>query len=303
MFVTNAASAYVHDLNLFAILRFFAGLGAGALITVSFTAVGLTRNVDRNFGLLIMWVLIYGALGLVVMPKAFEIVGMVGVLWFFALFPVVGFWAVRHMPRSGATVTEIRDDAVELSVPLKGAALLAMFFYFLAQGVVWAYLFLIGVNAGLTEQQVANGLMISQFAGVLGAFGAAWLAHRTHHALALIIGIVGGAIVLYPLVGDFGAMLYAVTVSIYNLAWNFVQPVLLSAMARFDRRGLVVVYAVAAQMWGLAFGPGLAASVIGEGHLSPVIWLGLFLFFLSLALILPPVWAQARRISQSVGVT
>ena len=36
-------------------------------------------------------------------------------------------------------------------------------------------------------------------------------------------------------------------------------------MASFDRRGRVVVYAVAMQMLGLAFGPSLAASVIGEG--------------------------------------
>jgi predicted MFS family arabinose efflux permease len=297
MFATNAASAYVHDLNTFAIVRFFAGLASGTLITISFTAIGLTRKVDRNFGLLIMWVLLYGAFGLLVMPAAFEAVGMSGVLWFFALFPLLGIPAVRHLPRSGTTVTEIRDDAVELSVPLKSSALLSIFTYFLAQGVVWAYLFLIGVNAGLTEQQVANGLMISQFAGVGGAFLAAWLAHRTRHALGLTIGIIGGAIVLYPLVGHFGALVYAVTVSIYNFAWNFVQPVMLGAMARFDRKGLIVTYAVAAQMCGLAFGPGLAASVIGEGKLSPVIWLGLVLFVLSLALILPPVWAQARRSS------
>lgn len=302
MFAANVASAYVHDLNAFAVLRFFAGLGAGTLITISFTAVGLTRKVDRNFGLLIMWVLLYGAFGLLVMPAAFEAVGMAGVLWFFALFPLLAMAVVRYIPRSGSTVTEIREDAVELSVPLKSAALLSMFVYFLGQGVVWAYLFLIGVNAGLTEQQVANGLMLSQFAGVAGAFGAAWLAHRTHHALALIVGIVGGAVVLYPLVGHFGSLMYALVVSVYNLAWNFTQPVLLGAMARFDRRGLVVVYAVAAQMCGLAFGPGLAAMVIGEGNLSPVIWLGLVLFFFSLALILPPVWAQARR-AQGVVVT
>ena len=64
MFVTNAASAYVHDLNTFAVVRFFAGLASGTLITLSFTAIGLTRKVDRNFGLLIMWVLLYGAFGL-----------------------------------------------------------------------------------------------------------------------------------------------------------------------------------------------------------------------------------------------
>src|SRR5262245_58047047 len=140
MFASNVASAYVHDLNTFAAVRFFAGLAAGSLITISFTAIGLTRKVDRNFGLLILWVLAYGASGLLLMPAAFQAVGMSGVLWFFGLFPLIGIPAVRYLPRSGATVTEIRDDAVELSVPLKSSALLSIFTYFLAQGVVWAYL-------------------------------------------------------------------------------------------------------------------------------------------------------------------
>ncbi len=79
--------------------------------------------------------------------------------------------------------------------------------------------------------------MISQFAGVGGAFLAAWLAHRTRHGIGLTIGIIGGAIVLYPLAGAFGALAYAIIVSIYISAWNFVQPVMLAAMARFDRKG------------------------------------------------------------------
>ena len=302
MFVANVACAYVADLQTFAALRLFAGLGAGGVISLSFAAIGLTRNPDRNFGWLIMWVLIYGALGLLAMPSAFNLIGMRGVLWFFALFPLIGLAVVRYMPRSGETVIHVGADAVELSAALKSSALLSMFVYFLAQGVVWAYLFLIGVNGGLSEQQVANGLTISQFAGVAGAFAAVLLAQRTHYAIALTIGIVGGAIVLYPLIGHFGAVLYALTVSVYNFAWNYVQPVILGAMAKFDRRGYVVVYAVAAQTCGLAAGPGLAALVIGDRSLTSVISLGIGLFFLSLALILPPVLAQAQR-SQGVAVT
>jgi predicted MFS family arabinose efflux permease len=302
MFVANVACAYVADLQTFAALRLFAGLGAGGVISLSFAAIGLTRNPDRNFGWLIMWVLIYGALGLLAMPSAFNLIGMRGVLWFFALFPLIGLAVVRYMPRSGETVIRVGADAVELSAALKSSALLSMFVYFLAQGVVWAYLFLIGVNGGLSEQQVANGLTISQFAGVAGAFAAVLLAQRTHYAIALTIGIVGGAIVLYPLIGHFGAVLYALTVSVYNFAWNYVQPVILGAMAKFDRRGYVVVYAVAAQTCGLAAGPGLAALVIGDRSLTSVISLGIGLFFLSLALILPPVLAQAQR-SQGVAVT
>ncbi len=53
---------------------------------------------------------------------------------------------------------QVERDAVDLRGRREGLALAAMFAYFLAQGVVWAYLFLIGIAGGLTEQQVANGL-------------------------------------------------------------------------------------------------------------------------------------------------
>ncbi len=65
-------------------------------------------------------------------------------------------------------------------------------------------------------------------------------------------------------------------------------------MASFDSSGRMVVNAVAAQMVGLAIGPALATSVIGENDCSMVIWLGIGLFALSLVLILPPLLRQRR---------
>ena len=78
-----------------------------------------------------------------------------------------------------------------------------------------------------------------------------------------------------------------------------VHPYLLASMASFDRRGRVVVYAVAMQMTGLAAGPALAAAVISEGDFTNVNWLGAALFLLSLVLILPPVMAQAKMSQKS----
>src|SRR5688572_29271512 len=89
MVVTNVLSTLVSDFTGFATLRFVAGLGAGGLISLSFAAIGLTSQPDRNFGYLIMWVLTYGALGLLLMPTAYALSGLDGALWFFALFPLV----------------------------------------------------------------------------------------------------------------------------------------------------------------------------------------------------------------------
>ncbi|PSJ23872.1 hypothetical protein B7P34_36435, partial [Streptosporangium nondiastaticum] len=125
----------VHDQTLFVVLRFFAGLGCGSLISLSFTTVGLTSNPDRNFGYLIMWVLLYGAVVLFAMPAAFSLSGMRGPLLFFALFPLVALPFVKAFPVSGETVAAVEADAVNLSGVLKGSALAAMFAYFIAQGV------------------------------------------------------------------------------------------------------------------------------------------------------------------------
>ena len=65
-------------------------------------------------------------------------------------------------------------------------------------------------------------------------------------------------------------------------------------MASFDRKGKVVVYAVAMQMVGLAVGPGLAALVISGDGYGSVLTLGAVLFFLSLLCILPPVLTHER---------
>jgi MFS family permease len=219
---------------------------------------------------------------------------MDGVLWFFAVFPLIGLPFVKHLPVSGENTTEVAGDAVALGLSLRVMALSAMLAYFLAQGVVWAYLFRIGLAGGLAEQQVANGLTVSQFAGIAGAFLAATLGSRYGRSLPLTIGILGGALCLYFLVGRFGFLVFALAVGAYNFAWNASHPFLLAAMASFDLRGRVVVYAVAMQMIGLAVGPALAATVIEDGTYANVNTLGAALFLVSLLLILPPVMSHAR---------
>src|SRR3954452_15961902 len=113
--LSNLACILVHDKTLFVALRFVAGLGCGSLISLSFTTVGLTSNPDRNFGYLIMWVLLYGAIVLFAMPAAFAVSGMNGPLLFFALFPLSALPMIKPFPHSGETVTAVEADAVNLS--------------------------------------------------------------------------------------------------------------------------------------------------------------------------------------------
>lgn len=301
--IGNLASMLAATPVAFGAWRFLAGLGAGGVISLSFAAVGLTKNPDRNFGWLIMWVLIYGAIVLLAMPTAYRLVGLDGVIVFFALFAASGLLFVRWLPHSGAEHAQVEADAVELPPAFKGMALGAMFAYFLGQGVVWAYLFLIGIDGGATEQEVANGLTASQLFGVAGAFTAAMVGGRFGRAGPLTAAILLTLLPLTLLFGKTGAIVYGAAVCIYNFGWNVTHPYLLAAMASFDRAGRVVVWAVALQMLGLANGPWIAARIIGPGGYTTVIVAGMTLFALSLALILPPVLQHGRARRSASGAS
>ncbi|HEY6921908.1 MAG TPA: MFS transporter [Steroidobacteraceae bacterium] len=291
----NAACIAVHSKEAFMALRFVAGAGAGSLISLSFTTVGLTENPDRNFGYLIMWVLLYGAVVLYAMPEAYALSGMTGALLFFALFPLTALPFVSAFPETGEGGASVEADAVNLPPSLKSLALLAMLAYFIAQGVAWAYLFLIGTAGGLSEQQVATGLTLSQVAGVAGALLPALIGGRFGRWRPLTVGIVGGALCLLFLIGRFQYLPFAFWVCLYNFFWNMTHPYLLGSMASFDRRGRVVVLAVAAQMLGLAIGPALGATVISPGQYASVNYIAIAMFAISWLCILPPVLIQQQR--------
>jgi len=234
---------------------------------------------------------------LYLMPAAYAATGMNGVLLFFALFPLAALPLVRAFPENGETAAAVEADAVDMPAPLKVTALAAMFAYFIAQGVAWAYLFLIGTGGGLSDQRVATALTLPQVAGVAGALLPALIGHRFGRWRPLTVGIVGGAVALAFLIGRFESLTFTLLVCTYNFFWNMTHPFLLGSMASFDRRGRVVVYAVALQMLGLAIGPALAASVIAPSHYERVNWLAIAFFAVSWVCILPPVLVQQSRAS------
>ncbi|KXU87472.1 hypothetical protein CI15_15100 [Paraburkholderia monticola] len=295
----NAASAFTPAHDVFLVLRFLVGIGAGGLISLSFAAVGLTANPDRNFGYLIMWVMIYGALGLWLVPSAFALGGIRLLLFFFAAFPLLVLPFVRFLPRGGESAPHSDANAIELPTPAKASALLAMLLYFVAQGIVWAYLFLIGTNDGLDEQQVANALTLSQFMGVLGAWAFGACGARIGRSRALTASVLGGSLCLLLLTAHTTFAIFALVVCIYNFFWNVAQPALLSAMAVFDRRGRMVLAATAMQMIGLAAGPAFAAFVMTSGTYSTVIGSGVALFVASWFLIYFPVRRHASMLREA----
>jgi predicted MFS family arabinose efflux permease len=286
---TRAAS-----FNEFVAVRFAIGLASGILISIGYAVIGGTTNPDRNFGLLIVWVLTYGALGVFALPSALSAVGLHGVLVALALFAAGGFCVVRYLPDAPATVQSA--GVTKYSAPLLSAAMLlgAVLCFFLAQGTVWTYLFLIGIAGGGGEQAVANDLTVAQFLGIAGAFTAATWGSRLRPSTSLIGGIGAGVLPMFFFLGAKGAVIYGIAVSIFNYAANYITPLLMAVVARGDRSGRLIVYAVALQMLGLAIGPALGAAAISPGDYRQAVIISMGLCIACLLLILPPVIWQSR---------
>jgi predicted MFS family arabinose efflux permease len=294
--IGNVASALVETPALIAATRFFAGVGHGGLISLSFGAIGLTRQPDRNFALYLTWVLTYGAVGLLLLPTAFATIGLSGLFWVFAGVCLASLLAVRYMPHSVGSRAEPEPTALDMPLPMKVIALAGVLAYNIGIGIAWAYLFLIGTAGGLGEQAVANALTVSQVAGIGGAAVAVFLAHRVGRLLPMTFGILAGAGCLVLLLGAVDIATYSVAVIGFNCLWNMVLPYILAAAASFDRKGLMTLYAVAMQMIGLGVAPGLAALTLDEsGGYGPIILGSVYWLLGSFVLIIFVTYRHRQR--------
>lgn len=299
MILGNFASLLFTDVVNFSVARVIVGIGAGSLISLGFTIIGLTSKPDRNFGFMIMWVLIYGALLLAALPTIFHMVGLKGLIIFFALFSAIAFPLVKFLPRSAEERTELNEDSINARLLYRVLAVASVFIFFSGIGVIWTYLFLIGTYGGGTEQQVANALMVSQFLGAIGAFVAAKLGNRYGRINPVVAGLAGCLFPMAFLYGKMGMVVYVLAVGTFNFAYNMTHPYLYAVLSSIDRSGNIFRYAVAAQMLGLAVGPAIAASVVEPENFAGVLWCSMGFFLLTLFLILPPLFNHSLQMKQA----
>jgi len=293
--VGNFLSVGVADANSLMAVRFFTGLGSGGLIAMTFIMMGLTERAERNMGYIVTAVLTYGALGLLVMPSAFHWAGLEGVQIFFGVFSAIGLLFVVHLPVSHQHDESTKDTSSEYPKSTKFVALSGVLAYNLAIGLVWVYIFLVGIEAGISEQSVANALTVSQFLGIAGAITAVIFEVRFGRILPMMLGIFGGAAGIAFILGTPTLLLYTAGVCLFNFLWNLTMPYLMATLAGYDSKGKVVAMGVALQMLGYALGPAVAASLLGAGGYDLINSIAIGLFVFSALLFTPGLRAQARN--------
>jgi predicted MFS family arabinose efflux permease len=298
--IGNLASAFLTKSTLFPSLRFVAGLGHGAIISLSFTFIGLTARPDRNIAIFIVSLQTYGAAGLFLLPTILSGFGFAPVFLSFALLAAVGFYLIDEVPKSSQSRSIVSPTAIQLRVPSILIALAGVLAYNIAQGVAWTNLALIGTAAHQPDQTVANDLSISQFAAIAGALSSAVLAGFARRGIMLVIGIAGGAASIALLLGFPNGVVFLIAVCGFNFLCSFALPFILSAVGDLDLHGRVMGPAVAMQMIGLGVGPILSARLLSSGSFVQVELSCIVFFCISLALLAIPV-AQHELALRTAG--
>lgn len=275
--------------GIFSIMRFIAGFGQGIIISISFTFVGVTKNVDRNLGYYLVCLLTYGALMFWQLPNLSGAIGLEGIFWAWAIATAVGFVTVPYLPRHVDDREEISPMARQLPFALLVVAMLAVLAYNMAIGIAWAILFLIGLGAGLTEQVVADSLFWSQVTAIFGALTAILFSHQIKRSLPLIGGIALSGFAIALLLGTPSYTKFLVAVCGFNFLWNFSLPFLLGTVGDFDLKGRMMPIAIALQMAGLGIAPIIAAQLIGDGSYWSAEIMTIAMFGLSIALLAIPM--------------
>lgn len=290
----NFLSLLMDDSNSLMIMRFVTGLGSGGLMVFSFIMMGLTSRADRNLGYMLVAVLGYGALGLLIMPTAFNLVGVEGVLLFLGLFCLSGLIFVGNLPCSHQANEAETDTENKYTILTRLITLVGVLFYYTAIGLVWVYMFVLGVESGIAEQTVANGLTVSQFAGLLGASIAILFEKRYGRALPLAIGIIGGGFGIGLLLDVPSAINFVIGVCIFNALWNLTVPYLMALLSDFDNKGRMVTFGVTLQFIGYAIGPALASILLEAGGFDLINKCAIYLFIISVILLVPALRAQKQ---------
>ena len=297
--IGNLASALIMDVSHLGVIRFLTGIGSGGIIGLSFAVIGLTDKPEKNLALYLTLLLIYGAIGLWLMPTILETIGLKGIFLIWTVLTALALFVLRYLPKSSENRETPSPTAIQFNLGFLAFALLGILAYNTAIGLAWANLFLIGLEVKPDEQAIANSLLLSQFIAIPGALMAVFMSDRFGRWIPYTMGIIGGMLSIFALWMSNSFAVFVIAVCAFNFLWNMVLPYILASVNDMDEKSRMVTPAISMQMMGLFIGPFLGAIILGQGanfQNVKLIIVGLFIVsFIILAICLQQHGVRLKR--------
>lgn len=261
MVVANAFSGHISDYNTLLIIRFISGLGGGILTAVTFAVIGQMRDPDSAYG---WWLVFQAGFGLVGFQYFWDISVNGGFLVLTSLL-LLGGLLFSFIPEQALSKNQNTSKADPAVFKKAVSGVIAILLIYIGLMAIYTYLERIGNQAGLSHDDIGISFSAMSVAGLLGGGVAAKLGSRYGRYIPVTLGTVGCIVSFYLFtIEQVEFMTYAAACCLFFGLWSFLLPYLMGACAAVDASGRTLAMANAAIGAGLAFGPFIAANLVGE---------------------------------------
>lgn len=289
MVVGNVASALATTVGMLSLTRFVTALAGGSVMIISMTIIGSMKNQGRVFGFWVTGQLLFGAVGLALLPHILPLWGLKAFYAAMAAMLLAMMTLIRHLPRS--RVVHNNSPAAKLGWRIKILAtfgLVSVLLFYIALSGVWAYMERMATNSGLEPKSIGYSLSVASLVGIVGAVSSSVLGERWGRFIPIVVGYVLLLFSISLLATITGLNEYLIAACLFKYGWTFVLPFLLASIAKIEMSGRLIALTNVMIGGGLALGPAIAARVLSSGtNYDHIINLGIVAGLISMFLILP----------------
>jgi predicted MFS family arabinose efflux permease len=276
-------------------LRFVPGFAAGLALSLATAAASRSPTAERSYGVIFACVLVYPVVILRLLPVAIDTWGAAG---FFAVVACVQLLVLLVMwwlpPPAFASRTQAPVTTPGSLGSAKFAILAATAFLYAGHTAIWTYEERMGVALGVDSATVIQFLGTASAFGILGAVIAVIQGKRLGQIWPQVISLVLSVAATVTIVFSRTYSGYQVSAILIVLAWFYGAPYVNALAARLDPSGALAAGSGGMFALGLATGPLLAATIVGQGSYSRIGIVAACMYACCLLLLLP-VASRANR--------
>ena len=256
-------------------LRFGHGFLGGSLVGLGFSVIARTQRPSVAFSLLLVCQYGGGALGLWLLPPLVPSYGPYVPFYALIIFCVVTLCMIPFLAAYPLPAKKSASSATTAITKIKifplGLTLLALFLFQAANMALFAFIFGLGENYGLTIDFMSPTIGIANVVAIGGAVLAAYTGIKYKLLKPLTLALISSALGTCIFLFSDSQVIYLIANCITGIAWAFCIPYLLTMSAKFDEAGQMAALGGFASKMGLACGPIVAGYVLATDGSYPLL--------------------------------
>lgn len=269
----DIATPFVSGGGLFA-ARIGAGLAEGVLIWIAIGLIVRAARPERWSGIyLALQTLAQLALATAMGVTIIPLFGSAGGFALLALVTALGLAALPSFPPAYSALDH--GIAAGTALPARGIVALGGVTLYLAFIVsVWVYVEPLGLQRGIDAATVHLIAPLSLAMQVAGAAAAAMLAGRLPARGVVAVVAIANLLLLAVMAAPPSTAAFVTATSIFGFLWLFAMPFQVPILIAADPSRRAAILIGGAQLVGSSLGPFIAALVVTDADVGPVLWFG-----------------------------